>query len=108
MNGVASAGLAGYGDLVLVHEWKCGRVLYRVIQATAVDQPFGVVQNLGVAVSVKIEGEHDEASTCPFDLVQIPLFLETVAAMREHDGGCRLVVGGGLGLEHVDAEPMAG
>ena len=84
MNGVASAGLAGYGDLVLVHEWKCGRVLYRVIQATAVDQPFGVVQNLGVAVSVKIEGEHDEASTC------------------------RLVVGGGLGLEHVDAEPMSG
>ncbi len=47
-------------------------------------------------MSVKIEGEHDEASTCPFDLEADSHFsLRTVAAM------CNTMVGAGLSLVAV-------
>ena len=108
MDGVTAAGLAGHADLVLVDERKRGRILDGVVQAAPVDKPVGVVEDLRVTHAVQVEGQDDETTPRPFDLIVVPLFLHAVAAMREHDGGCGCLVGGGVGLEHVDAQTVTG
>ena len=108
--GQSAVGVAGDADAGGVHKGQAGDILDRVIKAVGVVlgfPPGACLNDLGIAVAVHADGDHNITPAGIFHIVQILHFPVVVPAVAAHDGRSGIFSGGVFGYQQQCVQLVA-